>query len=170
MKAANFSLLIVDDDEDDRFFLERAFQKLGAYSQIHAFANGNEAMAYINGKSEYQDRTQFPLPSYVITDLKMLPGDGFELLEFIRNHSVLSIIPVVVLSGSEDPEDIRHAYQLGANSFFTKPSCAEDLTALIDSIHDYWTQCQVPAIDDNGYAISDSTKGYHYLMPVNSQN
>src|SRR5689334_22052068 len=106
MKATKFTILIVDDDENDRFFLESAFQNLGPYYKIHALANGDAAIAYIKGEGEYKDRVRFQFPSYIITDLKMGPGDGFHLLEFIKKNPALSIIPVVMLSGSEDADDI----------------------------------------------------------------
>jgi CheY-like chemotaxis protein len=159
MKAQKFSLLIVDDDKHDRFFLERAFQKLGAYYRIHALTDGSEAIAFIRGEGKYEDRTEFQFPSYIITDLKMSPGDGFTLLDFIKKNPALSIIPVVMLSSSSDPDDIRHAYLLGASSYFTKPSDHGQLTELIKSIHDYWSKCQVPAVNDEGYAIITNSIG-----------
>src|SRR6476620_11205252 len=122
MKAQKFSLLIVDDDENDRFFLERAFQKLGAYYRITALHDGDEAIAFIKGEGKFHDRTAFQFPSYIVTDLNMSPGNGFLLLNFIKQNPALSIIPVVMLSSSTDPDDIRHAYLLGASSFFTKPT------------------------------------------------
>jgi CheY-like chemotaxis protein len=169
MKAQKFSLLIVDDDEHDRFFLERAFQKLGAYYRIHALTDGYEAIDYIKGEGKYEDRTEFQFPSYITTDLKMTPGDGFLLLDFIKKHPALSIIPIVMLSGSQDPDDIRHSYLLGASSFFTKPGDSAELTALIKSIHEYWSQCQVPAVNEEGYALkTDSTgkAGEPYPKPI----
>src|SRR6185436_13282556 len=102
MKAQKFSLLIVDDDENDRFFLERAFQQLGPYYRIHALTSGDEAVDYIQGNGKYEDRKQYQFPSYIITDLKMAPKDGFFLLNFIKKNPALSIIPVVMLTSSDD--------------------------------------------------------------------
>ncbi|HUR46928.1 MAG TPA: response regulator [Candidatus Saccharimonadales bacterium] len=158
MKAQKFTLLIVDDDQNDRFLIERAFKSLGPYYRIHALENGNEAIRYIKGEDEYSDRSKYQFPSYIITDLKMTQGDGFDLLNYIKTHPALSIIPVVMLSGSEDLDDIRQAYLLGVSSYFTKPSPTEDLAMLIRNIHNYWSQCQVPAVDGDGYALmTDST-------------
>ena len=109
MKTQQLTLLIVDDDENDRFFLQRGFTNLDAYYQVHTLENGDEAIHYIKGEGQYNDRTRFHFPSYVITDLKMAPGDGFDLLNHIKSNPALSIIPVVMLSGSEDTDDIRHA-------------------------------------------------------------
>jgi len=92
MKAQKFTLLIVDDSEDDRLFLEMAFRKLAIRYRIHAVKNGQEAVAYLKGEGEYKDRKKYQFPSYIITDLNMTPGDGFHLLEFIKNNPALSII------------------------------------------------------------------------------
>jgi CheY-like chemotaxis protein len=159
MKAQKFSLLIVDDDEDDRFFLEKAFHALGPHYQIHAITDGDEAIAYIQGLGKYRNREDFQFPSYIITDLKMSPGNGFDLLNFIKKNPALSIIPVVMLSSSCDPDDVRHAYLLGASSFFTKPSSSAQLGSLVKSIHEYWSQCQVPAVDEEGFAVQTNSKG-----------
>ena len=159
MKAQTYSLLIVDDNENDRFFLEEAFQRNGPKYRIHALSDGSEAVEYIQGAGKYEDREEYPFPSYIITDLKMTPGDGFMLLDFIKKHPALSIIPVVMLSDSSDPDDIRHAYLLGASSFFTKPSNVAELNALIKSIHEYWSQCQVPVVNEDGYAVMTDSRG-----------
>jgi CheY-like chemotaxis protein len=159
MKAQKFSLLIVDDNDNDRFFLERAFQKLGPHYRIQALSGGAEAIEYIKGEGKYQDRTEFQFPSYIITDLRMANGDGFTLLDFIKKHPALSIIPIVMLSDSGDPDDIRHSYLLGASSFFTKPGDPAKLASLIKSIHEYWAQCQVPEVNKDGYALQTNSAG-----------
>lgn len=159
MKAQKSSLLIVDADENDRFFLKNAFQKLGAYYRVHTVPDASEAIAFIKGEGKYEDRTEFQFPSYIITDLKMNPQDGFALLDYIKKHPAISIIPVVMLSGSSDPDDIRHAYLLGASSYFIKPSGLAQLTQLIGSIHNYWSQCEVPAVNAEGYALATNSNG-----------
>ena len=154
MKARKFALLIVDDNENDRFFLQRGFEKLQANYNIHALDSGDEAILYLKGEGKYSDRTKFRLPSYIITDLKMVSTDGFELLSFIKaDPRLASIIEVVMLSASDDKNDISQAYRLGASSFFTKPAHSADLISLIQGIHNYWSQREVPAVDEEGYAV-----------------
>jgi CheY-like chemotaxis protein len=169
MKAQKFTLLIVDDDENDRFFLQKTFHKLGKEYRIHAMSDAEEAIAYIKGNGKYADRKEFQFPSYIITDLKMSPKDGFHLLDYIKKHRALSIIPVVMLSGSDDTDDIRHAYLLGASSYFTKPRDLDGLGILVGKIHEYWAQCQVPAVDEDGFALmtnSQGKAGERYGKPV----
>jgi CheY-like chemotaxis protein len=153
MKAQKFILLIVDDDENDRYFIQTCFERLDARYRVQGVSSGHEAIAYLKGEGRFHDRDKFQFPSYIITDLKMPDGDGLHLLEFIKTNPALSIIPVVMLSGSQDPEDIRRAYLLGASSFFSKPLSPLELKALVNSIHEYQAQCEVPAVDEEGYAI-----------------
>src|SRR5688572_25354127 len=169
MKARKYTLLIVEDDEDQQFLFKRAFEKLGTKYKIQLASNGNEALAYLRGEGKFADRTQFEFPSYILTDLKMSPGDGFHILEFLKNTPALSVIPVVMLSTSDDDDDIRQAYLLGASSYFVKPPDPEDLKALLKKIHDYWSECEVPQVDAEGYATAtDSTGrlGARYTKPT----
>ena len=159
MKAQKFTLLIVEDDEDQRLFIEREFKALGAYYKIQGLSSGNEAIAYLEGKGKFGDRSKFEFPSYIITDLGMSDGDGFAVLEFLKNNPALSVIPVVMLSSSDDPDDVRHAYLLGASSFLTKPAFTKQLRELVRRIHDYWSDCEVPEVDVDGYAVETSSKG-----------
>src|SRR5512140_3179142 len=106
MKAQKHTLLIVDDDDDARFLAQHTFQRLGSKYKIQLAASGDEAIAYLKGEGKFADRTKFEFPAYILTDLKMEPGDGFHLLQFIKDNPALSIIPVVMLSSSEDHDDI----------------------------------------------------------------
>jgi CheY-like chemotaxis protein len=159
MKAKKYTLLIVDDDEDQRFLAQITFEALATKYKVQLAANGDEAIAYLQGKGAFADRKKFEFPSYILTDLKMGPGDGFHLLEFIKKHPALSIIPVVMLSASDDTDDIRQAYLLGASSFFVKPSSLAEFKALLRKIHEYWTECEVPEVDKEGYAVATNSTG-----------
>jgi CheY-like chemotaxis protein len=159
MKATKFTLLLVEDDEDQRAFVRAAFQSFANQYQIHTVANGNEAIAFLKGEGKYSDRAKFEFPSYIITDLQMAPGDGFAVLDFIKKNPALSIIPVVMLSSSDDTDDIRQAYVLGASSFLRKPAGFPALRALLQKVHDYWAECEVPEVDADGYAMATVSKG-----------
>ena len=159
MKASKYTLLIVDDDEDQRFLFKRVFEQLGTKYKVQLAINGDEALAYLKGEGRFSDRNQYEFPSYILTDLKMNPGDGFHILEFLKNTPALSVIPVVMLSTSEDDDDIRQAYLLGASSYFVKPPGIDDLKRLLRKIHDYWTECEVPQVDAEGYAVETNSTG-----------
>ena len=159
MKASKYTLLIVDDDEDQRFFYKQSFEKLGTKYKVQLVDSGHQALAYLKGEGKFADRNQFEFPSYILTDLNMKPGDGFAVLEFLKNNPALSVIPVVMLSSSEDHDDIRQAYLLGASSYFVKPSDVADLKRLLKKIHDYWAECEVPQVDAEGYALKTNSIG-----------
>jgi CheY-like chemotaxis protein len=159
VKAQKFTLLVVEDDDDQRMFIQREFKALGAKYKIHALSSGNDAIAYLNGEGGFGDRSMFEFPSYIITDLGMSDGDGFAILHFLKSNPALSVIPVVMLSSSDDPDDVRHAYLLGVSSFFVKPSSLTALRKLLGKIHEYWTDCEVPEVDAEGYALETISKG-----------
>ena len=71
----------------------------------------------------------------------------------------MSVIPVVMLSTSDDQDDIRQAYLLGASSFFVKPAGLPELRELLEHIHNYWTKCEVPVVDVDGYAVDTECQG-----------
>jgi CheY-like chemotaxis protein len=159
MKAQKFTLLIVDDDEDARFLAQRTFESLATRYKVQLASNGDEAIAYLQGDGEFADRKKFEFPSYIVTDLQMRPGDGFTLLEFLKNNPALSVIPVVMLSSSDDPDDIRQAYLLGVSSFLVKPTKLANLKNLLRKVHDYWAECEVPQVDADGYALPTNSLG-----------
>src|SRR5687768_1711832 len=159
MKAQKHTLLIVEDDEDQRIFLQRSFESLDTKYTVHALAGGYDAIAYLKGEGKYANRAQFEFPSYILTDLKMPEGDGFHILEFVKKNPALSVIPVVMLSSSEDADDVRHAYLLGASSYLLKPNGLPALRALLKKVHDYWAECEVPEVDESGYALNTESRG-----------
>jgi CheY-like chemotaxis protein len=159
MKAQKNTLLVIDDDEDQRFFIQKQFEALSARYHIVPLGSGNEAIAYLKGEGKFSNRKLFEFPGYVITDLQMDDGDGFHVLQFIKEHPALSVIPVIMLSSSEDTDDIRQAYLLGVSSYFVKPSELPALRALLKKIHEYWAEGEVPQVDKDGYALETQSLG-----------
>jgi len=159
MKAQQDTVLIVEDDDDQRLFMELSFRALVTGYAVQGVRSGNEAIAYLKGEGRYSDRAKFTFPSYMITDLKMPDGDGFALLDFIRQNPGMSVIPIIMLSCSDDADDIRHAYLLGASSYIVKPEGLGALQALLKKIHEYWAECETPEVDEQGYALPTSSVG-----------
>src|ERR1700692_4179176 len=108
-------ILIVEDDENDVFFLRKALQLEGISDQIRIVGDGEEAICYLEGRGDYLDRLRFPFPQVIYTDLKMPRKTGFDLLEWLRSRPECAVIPVMVLTTSQLDSDIRKAYQMGAN-------------------------------------------------------
>ena len=126
---------------------------------MHALSSGNEAVDYLCGHGRFEDRDQYPFPGYIISDLQMRHGDGLSILEFLKKNPALSVIPIVIFSSSDDQDDIRHAYLLGASSYFLKPSSQPALESLVERIHGYWKDGLVPQVDVEGFAIETSSRG-----------
>ena len=95
-------------------------------------------LEYMEGKENYADREQFPLPYLMLLDLKLPYVMGLEVLKWIRQHPELGHLPVVVLSGSELQDDVRKAYGVGANSYLVKPIGFENLVNLVRNITAVW--------------------------------
>jgi len=158
-RRRELGLLLVDDDENDRILLQHAFEKLNVGYRIQPLPNGGEAISLIKGEGVYADRKAHPFPSFILTDLKMPGGDGFEILAYLKAHPEILIVPVVMLSGSDDPDDVRQAYLLGASSFIVKPFGVDGLEGIVQKLHYYWSECEVPQTDDHGHAVVTSDTG-----------
>jgi len=161
MKTRNSTLLIVDDDADQLFLFTHTFEKMRTRYTVQLAASGEEAVSYLTALGPFADRQQFQFPTYILTDQRMHPGDGFAILEFLRTNPALSVVPVIVLSSSDDCDDIRRAYLLGASSYFIKPLDLLGLGELLRSIREYWTQCEVPQVDIHGNALPTHSAGKH---------
>src|SRR4051794_7914425 len=115
-------VLIAEDDEDEATLLSRAILKVNPESTFYIVRDGGEAIAFLKGEGKYCDRSQFPFPRVLITDLKMPKVDGFELLGWLHDHPECNVIPKIVFSASAIETDVIEAYKLGANVFFQKPN------------------------------------------------
>lgn len=113
-------ILLVDDNENDRVLMERILRKQGVANPILQFSDGEEALHYLAGNAPYEDRAENPLPVILLLDLKMPRRNGFEVLQWMRDHPEATCITFVV-SELHALSDINRAYQLGANSFLSKP-------------------------------------------------
>ena len=142
----NRTILVADDDQNDVFFLRRAFQKSGLDHSVIHVSDGQEAIDYLRGEADYSDRTRFPLPSLLLLDLKMPKVDGFDVLNWLRGRSELKQLPVVVLSSSSREDDIQRARSLGADDYRVKPADFEQLLLLAQDVSTRWlTADQVPS-------------------------
>jgi|SRR3974390_324893 CheY-like chemotaxis protein len=128
------AILVAEDDLNDAFFLERAFAHAGINVPARFVKTGREAIDYLQGNPPFDQRGRNPLPTLLVLDLKMPVVNGFEVLEWVRRDAKLHQIPVVVLSGSENPHDVNLAYAMGANAYLAKPHRAADLCKLIKPV------------------------------------
>ncbi|HYG36012.1 MAG TPA: response regulator [Clostridia bacterium] len=132
------TVLHIDDDANDTELLQAAVRKANLGFAVHNVGDGDQAMAYLNGRGVFSDRKRYSLPSLILLDLKMPRATGLEVLKWIRSHPQVGHIPVVVLSGSELQDDIQQAYAGGANSYLVKPLCFNSLVDLVKNIDSVW--------------------------------
>src|SRR5581483_105215 len=137
MKNAE-NILLVKDNEDDVLLLKRAIEGAGVRAQLQVVPDGQAAVDYLSGVNHYADRVLHPLPKLVLLDLRMPRMDGFEVLRIVRGRLQMTQLPVIVLTHSENPSDIKRAYELGATSYFRKPDSVEGLDEMIHVLHAYW--------------------------------
>ncbi len=158
MKKFYATILIVEDNEDDQFMIERAFRKIGVTDPIHLVSSGQEAIAYMMGEGKYADRNMYEYPTFIMTDLKMPNGTGFDVLYHLKSNPSWSVIPTVVFSASADLDDIKKSYVLGSSSYHVKPQTMEKLSEQVAVLYAYWVTCEVPVVDSTGKrVVTDST-------------
>lgn len=160
MKALAHRILLVDDNIDEQFLSKRALNKLlNPGSSLNTVNSGNEAISYLIGEGKFADRTQFPFPSLIIVDLNMNDGDGFDILEFLQGNPAWSVVPKVMFSSSENDDDIRTAYRLGASVYHVKPTSPRQMDKRLQQILEYWALAQVPPVDETGRLLEPANPG-----------
>ena len=137
--------MLVEDSNDDAYFIERAMKTVPDV-HLHKVKDGQEAMDYLEGREPFTDRKQYPLPDIILLDLKMPRVDGFQFLKWRRERASdnVSLIPVVVMSGSDLDEDIREAYTLGANRYLVKSTDVELFQKRMKLMAELWSESELP--------------------------
>lgn len=130
-------ILIAEDDADDRFLLKAAFQENGFSDRLHFVDNGVELMDFLRSITD-ESNTAARFPKFILLDLNMPKKDGREVLREIKQHPVLKGIPVVIFSTTNNEQEMRRCYELGANSYVTKPNSFEHLLKIVANLRGYW--------------------------------
>jgi CheY-like chemotaxis protein len=130
--------MLVEDDENDITLIRRAFAQANVLNPLMVLKNAEEANAYFLGLGPYKNRSEFPLPSLVLLDLKLPGMSGLEFLKWLREQPEFGRTRVVVLTASNLTKDVNTAYQLGANSFLVKPVDFEKFVEISAALKGYW--------------------------------
>ncbi|KAA3608482.1 MAG: response regulator [Calditrichaeota bacterium] len=133
-------ILLADDDEDDCFLIKEAFEESRISNDLQYVNDGEELMDYLLNRGNYEDKAKHPKPDLILLDLNMPRKNGKEALKEIKENQELRKIPVVVLTTSEAEEDIIKTYDLGVNSFITKPVSFDGLVEVVKALGKYWFQ------------------------------
>jgi CheY-like chemotaxis protein len=138
-------VLLVEDNEDDVVFFQRAVTKSSFPYRVQVARTGLEAINYMSGEGEFANREKFPFTKFIMTDSRMPLVSGKEFLQWLKNHPQYSVVPIVLLGGSGNPSDVEHAYEeLGVHAYIVKPTSYEKFERIIKLIFDFWAVCEVP--------------------------
>jgi CheY-like chemotaxis protein len=132
------TILMADDDDDDCLLAREALAESRLANELYFVKDGEELMDYLYRRGKYVLESDSPRPGLILLDLNMPKKDGREALTLIKSDPNLRQIPVVVLTTSKAEEDIYRSYDLGANSFITKPVTFASLVEVIKTIGKYW--------------------------------
>lgn len=135
------NILLVEDEEDDIILIRRALRKGGVEAPVDVIRDGNDAMDFFGREGKYKALQPVPFPTIILLDLKLPGRTGFEILEYIKRHEKLALLPVIVFTNSAHDNDIRKAYALGANSYLKKPYTMAATTELLQAVSHYWLEC-----------------------------
>jgi len=125
---------MADDDADDRFLVQAAFEDNDLINRIVFFEDGEQLLEYYIADNSQE------IPHLILLDLNMPKRDGREVLKVIRKNEKWDQVPIIIFSTSNAPDDIFTSYQLGANCYIVKPSSYEELKDLILRVHKFWLQ------------------------------
>ncbi|RYU94144.1 response regulator [Emticicia agri] len=131
-------ILMADDDPDDRSMTKEALEENFLLNELRFTEDGAELMDYLKRRGKYSDPESSPRPGVILLDLNMPKKDGRECLREIKSDDDLRSIPVIVLTTSKAEEDILRTYDLGVNSFVTKPVTFVELVEVMKNLGNYW--------------------------------
>jgi CheY-like chemotaxis protein len=128
-------ILLVEDNPGDVRLTEVAFEEGGINNTLHVVTDGEEALDFLFRRGEHRGA---PRPNLVLLDLNLPKIDGFGVLERIRNDETIKRMPVIILTSSDEEQDIVESYELNSNAYLTKPVTAKDFIGLIAKFEELW--------------------------------
>ena len=131
-------ILLADDDEEDRMLIIDALKESRLMNKVQSVEDGQELLDYLKGKEKFSDREKYPIPGIILLDLNMPKKDGREALKEIKADKTLRTIPIIVLTTSKAEEDILRTYNLGVNSFITKPVSFTGMLDVMKTLNKDW--------------------------------
>ena len=115
------TIMLVEDDDGHRLLIRENLRAGGVVNDLVEMPDGQQALDYLTRRGQYQDRTKSPRPGLILLDIKMPKADGFAVLKAIKSDPELRLIPVLMLTSTDDQLEVNRCYTLGANSYVVKP-------------------------------------------------
>jgi two-component system, response regulator len=134
----NKVILLVEDSSSDIKLTKRALEQNQIVNNVIIAEDGREALDYLLGTGQYAGRDVRDIPAVVLLDLKLPKLDGFEVLKEIRSNELTRLLPVVILTSSDQEEDLIASYRLGANSYIRKPVDFHQFADAVRTLGMYW--------------------------------
>ncbi|WP_017304793.1 response regulator [Spirulina subsalsa] len=143
LSAQNFTLLMVNDDEDTCILTQQVVQMLTHeetrfHLNFRCVETGLQLVEYLEPITPHKQPTDYPQPDLILLDLNMPQMDGIETLTWLKQNAQFSKIPVVMFSSSDHPDEIQKCYELGANCYIRRPVTLESLIRILQSLLHYW--------------------------------
>lgn len=143
----DMTILLVEDNTDDELLALRALKKTDVPNVVVVARDGEEALDYIFGRGKYQGRDVRSLPKVVFLDLQLPKLNGLEVLRHIRQDDRTKRLPVVLLTSSDEIQDMKAGYDIGANSYINKPVDFDEFVSQVKLLGQYWLGVnRVPAL------------------------
>jgi chemotaxis family two-component system response regulator Rcp1 len=136
-------LLQIDDNRGDVALVRAALQDVATHVRLTAVPDGHAAFEFLGQCAPY---TALPCPDVILLDLNLPHKHGAEVLAELRQHPRFKHIPIVIFTGTEEPREVRHCYELGANAVLRKPMDVAEYCALVRTCVAFWCACQVPRL------------------------
>jgi len=133
-----YTILMADDDADDYLLVRDALRQTRHDFQLRFVRDGEELIDYLFGRGRYADGQDAPRPDLILLDLKMPKKDGREVLQELKSHPRFRRIPIVALTTSTAEDDVAYSYDVGVNSYLTKPVTFRALVDMMDTLGKYW--------------------------------
>jgi CheY-like chemotaxis protein len=134
------TVLLVEDNPRDVRLTQRAFQQAGLPHDLRVVRDGDEALAYLHREGAYKETETAPRPDVILLDLNLPRMGGHELLREVKQDSRFKQVPIIVLTTSERPDDVRLAYDAGANAYLLKPVEFNRFTEVIGQLGKFWLE------------------------------
>lgn len=128
-------VLVIENDAATALLMKEAFHEAGLTEFVYSVPDGDEALAYLRRKEKYADR---PHPDVILLDLHLPKKSGLEVLDELKHSPTLKVIPVIVVSGSANPREVRRAYELHASCYIRKPDDLYEFLQFVKICFDFW--------------------------------
>ena len=142
------TILLAEDNPDDVLLFQRALRECGLDDDLHVARSGDEAIDCLQRACRGGDVPGYPVPKFIIMDNHMPGIAGSDFLRWISENRIYEVVPTVILSGTDQPSEVKLAFQLGVHGYFLKPACMTKHTELMKMIFHYWAESCVPPVKE----------------------